>query len=73
MHPAAPFAARQFGIALAGFGQQHLGFAQRDDRVEARVERLDAGQRGLHQLAAGHAAGRDAAREFGGAEVEQIG
>jgi hypothetical protein len=72
VHPAAPFAARQFGVARVGFGQRQRRVAQRDDGVEARVQRLDARQRGLHDLAAGHIARGDAARQFGGAEGEQV-
>ncbi|MCY1367862.1 hypothetical protein D9M69_548130 [compost metagenome] len=72
MHPAAPFAARQLGVAFVGLGQQLGGVAQGDDGVEARIERVDAGERRLHHLAAGHVAGRDLARKFGGAELRQV-
>jgi hypothetical protein len=72
VHPAAALAARQFGVARVGLCQRLRRVAQRHDGVEARVQRLDARQRGLHDLAAGDVARGDAAGQFGGAEGEQI-
>jgi hypothetical protein len=52
VQPAQRLAARQLRVAFVGLAQQHVVIGQVDDGVGARVQRVDAGQVGLHHLAA---------------------
>jgi len=73
VQPASAGAAGQFGIAGAGLGQQRLIGREVDDRVQARVEGVDACQIRLHHFAAGHLARVDQVREGAGIEVGEVG
>ena len=46
VHPAAPLAAGQLGVALRRLGEQLVAVAQRHDRVQRRVAALDPLERG---------------------------
>ena len=63
--------ARERGVGRRGPAQAQLG-VEGDDRVEQRVDRLDAGQVRLHDLHAAHLAPADRGRQLGRAPAPQL-
>ncbi|MNV70736.1 hypothetical protein D3C71_1637160 [compost metagenome] len=73
MQPAPHLAAGQFDVGSIGFSQQLLDRSHVHDGVEDGVERMDAIDRGLHQLAARERPAPQAIGEFGSRQVGQGG
>ena len=65
-------AARQHRVALVGLLQQAFVRQQADQRVDLRVQRIDARQVGLHHLACRHVALVDGLAERAGIERGEV-
>ncbi|MNN32664.1 hypothetical protein D3C81_1463900 [compost metagenome] len=72
MHPAAVLAARQFGVACIGLGQQLLRRLLADDGVDRRIEALDMPEIVHHHFVAGHLALANEPGQFMGLELDEF-
>ena len=65
-------AARELRVARVGLAQQVVAVPQADDRVDLGIDRGDAGERGLHHLAARDRLGMDGVRQRVRVEVGDV-
>ena len=64
---------RRLGVPRPRLGEKGLAVAQRNDRVETRIERFDPIERRTHQLDARDLLRSERARQRHRVEVEKLG